>query len=395
MEIPKQTRLASIDLLRGLVMVIMALDHVRDYFHADAFLYDPTDLDRASPFLFFTRWITHFCAPVFVLLAGAGAYLYGKKHTKKELALYLLSRGAWLIILELTLINFAWFFHPGLNYQMLIVIWVIGASMMLLAGLIWLPLRYIAGIGLLLIFGHNMLDGLQAEQLGIHPIGWAILHQFQLFNFENGTLFVGYPIIPWSGVLFVGYALGSWFAPGFPVDLRKRWLSNAGYVALALFVMLRLVGIYGEPMPWVQYDANLYTALSFFNLSKYPPSLLYLLMTLGPALLLLAQLDQSPQVAPWQKALITIGRVPLFYYVVHLFVIHLLALLAAEATGFGWQAMLLEGWVSFDSDLVGYGFSLGATYLVWILVLVVLYPLSLFWHRLKTRHKGKWWVSYV
>ena len=395
MEIPKQTRLASIDLLRGLVMVIMALDHVRDFFHADAFLYDPTDLDRASPFLFFTRWITHFCAPVFVLLAGTGAYLYGKKHTKKELAGYLLSRGAWLIVLELTLINFSWFFHTGLNHQMLIVIWVIGISMMLLAGLIWLPLRYIAGIGLLMIFGHNMLDGLQAEQLGIHPIAWAILHQFQLFNFENGSLFVGYPILPWSGVLFVGYALGSWFAPGFPVDLRKRWLSNAGYVALALFVMLRLVGIYGEPMPWVQYDATTYTILSFFNLSKYPPSLLYLLMTLGPALLLLAQLDKSPQVAAWQKALITIGRVPLFYYVVHLFVIHLLALAAAEVTGFGWQAMLLEGWVSFDSALVGYGFSLGATYLVWVVVLALLYPLSVGWHRFKTRHKGKWWVSYV
>lgn len=395
MEIPAHKRLPAIDLLRGLVMVVMALDHVRDYFHADAFMFEPNDLDQASPWLFFTRWITHFCAPVFVLLAGAAAYLYGKKHTKAELARYLLSRGLWLVVLELTVINFAWFFNPTFEHQLFIVIWVIGISMMLLAAVIWLPLRYIAGLGLLMVFGHNLLDGIQLSGNGPGSILWAVLHQTGFFVFDGGSLFAAYPILPWTGVLWIGYAIGSWFAPGFPADLRQRWLSNTGYFAVLLFVLLRFAGIYGDPFVWVQYQEPLYTLLSFFNLTKYPPSLLYLLMTLGPALLLLARWEKLSSPKKWHQPFITIGRVPLFYYVVHLFVIHLLALVAAEMSGFGWQSMLLKGWVSYEPQLKGYGFSLGMVYLVWLGLLGILYPLSVYWLKFKSKHRGKWWVSYV
>ena len=395
METPVNKRLPAIDLLRGLVMVVMALDHVRDYFHADAFLFEPNDLDQASPWLFFTRWITHFCAPIFVLLAGAAAYLYGKKHTKPELARYLLSRGLWLVVLEVTVVNFAWYFNPTFEHQLLIVIWVIGASMMLLAAVIWLPLRFIAGLGLLMVFGHNMLDGFQLSGNGLGSILWAVLHQTGFFVFDGGSLFAAYPILPWTGVLWIGYAIGSWFAPGFPADLRKRWLNNTGYFAVLLFVLLRFTGIYGDPFVWVQYQEPLYTLLSFFNLTKYPPSLLYLLMTLGPALLLLAHWEKLASPKKWHAPFITIGRVPLFYYVVHLFIIHILALMAAEISGFGWQSMLLKGWVCYEPQLKGYGFSLGMVYLVWLGLLGILYPLSAYWLKFKSKHRGKWWVSYV
>jgi uncharacterized membrane protein len=246
-----------------------------------------------------------------------------------------------------------------------------------------------------MMFGHNLLDGFQLQGNEPGSILWAVLHQTNFFVFEKGSLFAAYPILPWTGVLWVGYAIGSWFAPGFPADLRQRWLSNTGYFALILFVLLRLTGFYGEPFVWVQYQEPLYTALSFFNLSKYPPSLLYLLMTLGPALLLLGHWQGLASPQKWQAPFITIGRVPLFYYVLHLFVIHLLALLAAEWSGFGWQSMLLNGWVSFEPQLKGYGFSLGVVYLIWIGIVALLYPASAFWLRFKSKHRGKWWVSYV
>jgi hypothetical protein len=189
--------------------------------------------------------------------------------------------------------------------------------------------------------------------------------------------------------------MGSWFAPHFPADLRRRWLSNAGYLAVVLFVLLRLADVYGEPTPLIRYDQNIFSFLSLLNTTKYPPSLLYLLMTLGPIWLLLAALERLSGQERLAKALAVIGSVPLFYYVVHLYVIHLLAMLAAELTGFGWQSMVLQGWVSYEPQLKGYGFSLGSTYLIWLGIVGLLYPMSLYWSRFKKRNAGKWWVGYV
>lgn len=393
MQLAENKRIESIDLLRGLVMVIMALDHVRDYFHRDGFLFDPTDLEQTNGFLFFTRWITHFCAPVFVLLSGTSAYLVGERKGKKALSWFLASRGVWLILLELTIINFAWFFDPGFNNLLFIVIWVIGLGMLFLAGLIWLPLNWIAFIGLSMIFGHNLLDGITVSGQGINAILWSFLHQFQIFEFENISLFIGYPAIPWVGVMAVGYVFGKLYSRNTEKSQRKNWLLFLGASATFGFVILRALNIYGDPNLWSAQESALFTLLSFLNTSKYPPSLLYLLMTLGPAFLLLRYLEFKP--IPLQRPMIIIGRVPLFYYIVHLYLIHALAMLAAVLTGFPWQAMILPVWVNFAPDLVGYGFSLSATWLIWLAIVVMLYPLCVYWDKFKTRNKNKWWVGYV
>jgi uncharacterized membrane protein len=393
--LPQPNRLLSLDVMRGLVMVIMALDHVRDYFHADAFLFEPTDLDQASAATFLTRWITHFCAPAFVWLAGSSAYLYGKKHGKEALSRFLWTRGLWLIFLELTVLNFAWYFQFALHDVLLIVIWVLGLSMICLAGLSRLPMRWIWMMGLALVFGHNLLDAFQLQGNSWQTVLWAVVHQNGYFAYGEASIFAAYPLLPWLGVMLLGFAMGSWFAPHFPADLRRRWLSNAGYLAVVLFVLLRLADVYGEPIPLMRYDQNIFSFLSLLNTTKYPPSLLYLLMTLGPIWLLLAALERLNGQERLAKALAVIGSVPLFYYVVHLYVIHLLAMLAAEFTGFGWQSMLLQGWVSYEPQLKGYGFSLGSTYLIWLGIVGLLYPMSLYWSRFKKRNAGKWWVGYV
>lgn len=393
MQLANNHRIQSIDLLRGLVMVIMALDHVRDYFHRDAFLFDPTDLTQTDGFLFFTRWITHFCAPVFVLLSGTSAYLVGERKGKKALSWFLASRGMWLILLELTLINFAWFFDPSFSNLLFIVIWVIGFGMLCLAGLIWLPLSWIATFGLVLIVGHNLLDNISISGQGIDAIMWSFLHQFQIFNLENYSLFIGYPILPWVGVMAIGYVLGKLYSTRTVQEVRYNWLLKTGLVACLAFVLLRLLNVYGDPNPWEIQETNLLTFLSFLNTSKYPPSLLYLLMTLGPALLLLRLFESAS--FRLQQAFITIGRVPLFYYVVHLYLIHVLAMGAAVLSGFSWKTMVLPVWVNFAPNLSGYGFSLGITWLIWLGIVLLLYPLCIYWDKFKTRNKGKWWVGYI
>ncbi len=390
---PVNKRIESIDLLRGLVMVIMALDHVRDYFHRDAFLFAPTDLDQTNGFLFFTRWITHFCAPVFVFLAGTSAFLAGERKGKKELSRFLISRGLWLILLELTVINFAWFFDTGFHNILLIVIWVIGLGMIVLSGLIWLPRRWILGFGLALVLGHNLLDGMTVPGQGVAAILWSVMHQFQLFQFGEFTLFIGYPAIPWVGVMALGYAAGSLYSKAAHPENRRKWLLRIGLSATIGFVLLRALDVYGDPSGWEVRANPLFTLLSYLNTSKYPPSLLYLLMTLGPALLFLRFAEKKN--IPLQKQLSVIGRVPLFYYVAHLYLIHAVAMLAAVLTGYPWQAMVLPVWVNFATSLPGYGFGLLSTWFIWLAVVVSLYPACVLWDKFKAQHKHKWWVGYV
>jgi uncharacterized membrane protein len=389
----KTHRVESIDLLRGWVMVIMALDHVRDYFHADAFLYDPTDLTKTSVLLFFTRWITHFCAPAFMFLSGTSAFLVGQRKGKKALSRFLLTRGLWLIFLELTVVNFGWFFEPSFPMVAFLVIWALGVSMIALAALIWLPLSFILVFSIVLIAGHHLLDGINVPGNGIDALAWAMLHKLQGFQFLDRTVFVAYPIIPWIGVMSLGYCLGQLYTKEYDAAKRKRILLWSGIISIIVFVVLRYTNVHGNPFPWAVQERPGFTVLSFLNTTKYPPSLLYLLMTLGPSLIFLAFTERS---AGWLADKIkTIGRVPMFYYLVHLYLIHLGAMLAAELSGFGWQSMILDNWISFDSELAGYGFSLSVTYAIWLSIVIVLYFLCRWYDGYKREHSEKWWLSYL
>ncbi|HZI26001.1 MAG TPA: heparan-alpha-glucosaminide N-acetyltransferase domain-containing protein, partial [Chryseolinea sp.] len=278
----KSARIESIDLLRGIVMIVMALDHVRDYFHADAFLYDPTDLSKTSVALFFTRWITHFCAPVFIFLAGTSAFLIGLRKSKQELSVFLLKRGIWLMVLELTIVNFAWFFNVQFSLITLFVIWALGIGMIVLAAFIHLPFKAILAIGALMVVGHNVFDNFKVDGNGPAAILWSMVHQFQGFSLsESYFLFIGYPIIPWIGVMMLGYCFGTFYQTTYSQTDRKKILLYLGFSLIALFVLIRLINGYGDPHPWSMQPNPVFTVLSFLNVTKYPPSLLYVLVTLG------------------------------------------------------------------------------------------------------------------
>ena len=378
-------RLNSIDLLRGLVLMVMALDHTRDFFGASAM--NPRDV--AEPALFMTRWITHFCAPIFVLLAGLSAYLYGARgRSTGELSRFLFTRGLWLIAIEFTVVRFGWMFAFNLDYFIMQVIFAIGASMIALAALVHLPRWAIATIGVALIAGHNMLDGIKAEDFGALGFVWNILHVPAMLVSNNGTqVFALYPLIPWIGVMAAGYALGPLFKAERTV--RVQWLAVLGIAVGAGFVLIRATNLYGDPQPWVAHETTLATLLSFINTEKYPPSLLYLMMTLGPGLLLLALFETTR--GRVVDTVVTFGRVPFAYYIAHIYLIHALAIAYVWSTG--GDASWLMG-VFPPEKPAGYGLSLAGVYAVWLMVLVVLYPLCRWFSALKQRRKD-WWLSYL
>jgi uncharacterized membrane protein len=387
------SRIQSIDLLRGIVMIIMALDHVRDYFHADAFLYNPLDLEKTSVMLFFTRWITHFCAPVFVFLAGTSAFLVGSRKGKKELSAFLLKRGLWLILLELTIINFAWFFNIQFSLITLTVIWALGVGMIALAAIVHLPFNLILILGILLVAGHNLLDPIQVDGNNSKAIGWAILHKFSGFPIGNHFLFVGYPIIAWTGIMTLGYSFGALYKSSFDAKTRMKLLLVLGSGMIFLFVIIRSINAYGDPSHWSEQATPVYTFLSFLNITKYPPSLLYALITLGPALIFLAISENLKKGI--SQYVIALGRVPMFYYILHLYFIHCIGVIAALATGYEFSDMIFTTWITDSPNLKGYGFNLGITYVVWIGVVLSLFPLCLWYDRYKTNHREKWWLSYL
>jgi uncharacterized membrane protein len=391
---PGRVRVESIDLLRGLIMVIMALDHVRDYFHAAAQQYDPTDLGKTTAILFFTRWITHFCAPLFMLLSGMSASLVGERKTKKELSAFLIKRGVWLVVLEFTVTRFGWYFNLFAHEIDFIVIWALGISMVVLGLLVHLPRKYIMVFGLVLIFGHNLLDKVNVAGDGVPAFLWSLAHQFGFFVHKGWQIIVIYPLIPWIGVMALGYSLGSLYAAGFPAERRKKILFRLGVSAILLFIILRFVDHYGDGSHWKAQSSLLFSLLAFLKTSKYPPSLLYLLMTLGPGLLFLSWSEKMPG---WLGRKITVyGRVPLFYYVLHIYLLHLIALFAAGFCGHVWKDMILDHFIGFDNpQLNGYGFSLGVVYLVWAFVVVALYPLCIRYDRYKRANRNKWWLSYL
>jgi len=387
-------RVESIDLLRGIVMIIMALDHVRDYFHADAFIYSPTDLTRTSAVLFFTRLITHYCAPVFVFLAGVSAHLYGVKRGRKELTYFLLTRGLWLVFVECIILSLERTFNPMFHFFNLQVIWAIGISMIVLSALIWMDRRVILLIGVILMAGHNLLDTVHVPGTGLPSFLWALLHEPGNFTFGRWTFEVHYPLLPWIGIMASGYCLGSLYAPGYDRDRRKLKLVSFGIGAIAVFILLRSGNFYGDAAHWSTQKNALFSFLSFLNVTKYPPSLLYILLTLGPAMLFLA-LAEHPLNA-WTARISVYGRVPMFYYLAHILLIHILATIGAVISGYAWSDMVLNARVMESPGLKGYGFNLLTVYIVWISVVLILYPFCKRFDRYKRANQAaKWWLSYL
>lgn len=377
-------RLASIDLLRGLVMVVMALDHVRGYLSAARF--DPTDLAQTSLPLFLTRWVTHYCAPTFILLAGMSAWIAGQRRSPRELSLFLLSRGLWLVVLEFTLVNFGRHFHVPFNPIVAQVMWAIGASMIILAGLVRLPRAAVAVIAVALIAGHNLFDSVQPADLGALAPLWIVLHVRA--PIPSLGVMVVYPLLPWIGVMALGWVLGPLLRRP-PGESRRRFFLLGAAMTLG-WLVLRLANQYGDPVAWQVQDSATKTVMSFLAVTKYPPSLAFLLMTLGPALMALAVIDRVR--GPIAAFLLPFGQVPLFYYVLHIYPIHALAMLVGAVQGFG-PGVTAQAFTAFPQH--GYGLSLPMVYLCWALVVVALYPLCRRFAEFKQRNRGAWWTSYV
>ncbi|MGJ5813772.1 DUF1624 domain-containing protein [Paludibaculum fermentans] len=383
-----------IDALRGCAMIIMALDHLRDFIHADAFLFSPENLARTTPFLFFTRWITHFCAPVFMFSAGMSAFLVLHRHgDKAALSRYLWKRGLWLIVLELIAVRLAFAFSLTEGLVILEVLWALGWSMMILGGLCWLPLRLLASLSIAVIFLHNALDPVQGVLQRSLGWVWNVLHQPGVIPPQTPIFLLAYPLIPWFAVMSAGFCFGSVMV--MEPAVRRQWMVRIGTAATAGFLVLRTVNIYGNPAPWSSQGSGAMTVVSFLNVLKYPPSLDFLLMTLGPALLVLSVLDRM-KFRP-SNPLLVFGRVPLFYFLLHLYLIHALAVVLAILR-YGSGSFLFHPLPSMGGPAelypVGYGYPLWVVYVVWIGLVVALYPACLWFDGLKSTRKS-WWLRYL
>jgi uncharacterized membrane protein len=389
------SRIISLDIFRGFIMVIMALDHTRDFFTNVPF--EPETLTQTWPALFFTRWITHFCAPMFFLLAGTGAYLYGHRRTTGELTRFLWTRGLWLIALEFTVVGTAWSFQ--IPFGFFGVIWALGASMVLMAAIVRLPTRWIAGLSAAMIVFHDLLDSVRPVQFGSLAWLWSILHKRGGVTLPFGVReFVLFPLVPLVAVMAAGHVLGPLYTT--ERTRRKKLLLLLGTGMIALFFFLRLTNLYGNPPGGLggvsQGDFHLQptlakTVILFLDVEKYPPSLEFLLMTIGPSFLLLAWLDRE-RVPRGLTALWIFGRVPMFFYILHLYLIHCLAIAVAALRGqsVGW---LFHGAIFGDTP-AGYGYNLPFVYLVWITVVVLLYFPCRWFAEVKKRRR-EWWLSYL
>jgi uncharacterized membrane protein len=379
-------RLESVDVVRGAIMIVMALDHTRDFFGVSGI--SPTDVSRAGAALFFTRWVTNICAPVFFLLTGTGAYLSLRKKSVGELSRFLFTRGLWLIFLELVVLRcFAYQFNADYRVTMLIVLWALGWAMITLSALVHLPLAAVTSFGVVMIAGHNLFDGIRPTTALL-----AILHGPGFVSTGPHIVFASYPLIPWVGVTAAGFSLGQIY--DWPPDRRRAFLLRAGVLMSLAFVGLRGLNVYGDPSRWRHFPATVTTVLSFLNTTKYPPSLLFLLMTLGPALLLLRAVDaRTPD--PLRPALVY-GKVPMFYYVLHFALIHVIATAVAYARYHD------AHWMFESPDLAhypfspppGWGYSLPIVYAVWIAVVVMLYPVCRWFAGVKQRRRDPW-LSYL
>jgi uncharacterized membrane protein len=400
-KIPALGRIDSIDVVRGLVMVVMALDHTRDFFTHLHF--EPENLARTWYALFFTRWITHFCAPLFFFLAGTGAFFYGRRRTPAELSRFLWTRGLWLILLEFTVVGTAWTFQFPFGFFG--VIWALGASMVLMAAAVRLPVRWLGPMSVLIIATHDLFDGIRPERFGSMAWLWTLLHVrgFALLPFHIPQ-FVLFQIIPWVAVMGAGYAFGSVYL--LEPDRRRKLIARLGLVLMLAFVLLRVTNLYGDPPvgqggvsqgDWHIQPTVEKTVILFLDVEKYPPSLQFLLMTLGPSLLLLAWLDQrtsqQPTTSGLAAVLVVFGRVPMFYYVLHLYLIHGLAVLMALVLHQP-VTWLLHGGFFLNDIPSGYGHNLPFIYLIWITAVIILYFPCRWFMEIKQRRKD-WWLSYL
>lgn len=387
-------RIESIDLLRGIIMIIMALDHSRDFFHKDGLTGDPLNADTTTAVLYFTRWVTHFCAPGFVFLSGLSAWLQSGRKTKKELSLFLISRGFWLIFVDLTIMSLGLTADIHFSIFVLETLWSIGAGMIVLGLVIRLPFNLILALGLLIFFGHNLLDIAEQAREGNVPVWWSLLHRVNIVPLSaRHSLFIFYPFLPWAGLMLLGYCCGKLFT-NTTAEHRKKILLTTGITAILFFVALRLANIYGDPRPWVPQKTALKTLFAFMNVQKYPPSLLFLCATVGPALIFLTLVKNTG--SRLVKIVSVYGRVPFFYFIVHFYILHIAAAITYLSRGHS----LAEGMagvpgVPFKFATPGEGFSLPAVYAIWVAIVLIMYPLCKWYDRYKTGHKEKWWLSYL
>jgi len=382
-----RVRIESIDVVRGVIMFIMALDHTRDFFGNSGL--NPTDPATTTIPLFFTRWITHFCAPVFFLLTGTGAYLAGRQKSKRELSWFLLTRGLWLIFLELVVVRcLGWQFNFDYHLMLTNVLWALGWAMITLSALVYLPAWAVTAFGVVMIATHNLLDSVESS----NPL-WTILHSLNfLVNTPRHIVFVSYVLIPWVGVTAAGYGLGQIYS--WPSERRRTFLVRLAIGLSVAFIILRTINRYGDPQPWSAQRSTVFSVLSFLNTTKYPPSLLFLLMTLGPATFFLWVVDAgTPR---WLRPALTVGKVPMFYYLLHVPLIHLIAVAVCYGR-YGQVHWMFESPSPRDFPITpppGWGYSLPVVYLVWAIVVLTLYPLCRWFAGVRQRRNDAW-LSYL
>ena len=372
----------------------MALDHTRDYFHQSAILEDPTNLSTTTAPLFFTRWITHFCAPIFIFLAGMSAFLFGQQKKTGQLSKFLLTRGIWLVVFELVVLSLIMTFNPKYNLILFTILWAIGWSMVVLSLLVRFGINTVLVIGLVLVFGHNVFDLFESTKGANGPILLQLLitnRGTALPLAPNHLLLIGYAILPWTGVMAIGYAIGSLFSAATDPIYRKKMLLRFGLATSVAFIVLRILGIYGDPNPFSQQDTTIKSILSFFNVTKYPPSLQFVCMTIGPAMIGLAFLE--PIKNGITRFFLVYGKVPFFYFALHFLVIHLLETIAFFATGHS-ISQASDPASPFLFRPASFGFGLPVTYLVWITVVLLMYFPCKWFGKYKQTHQ-KWWLSYL
>lgn len=394
MQVTNLKRIESIDIVRGIVMIIMALDHTRDFFHNDALIHDPLNLATTTPILFFTRWITHFCAPVFVFLSGVSAALSSRKKSKAEASSFLIKRGIWLLFVEVIIMTMALTFNPFYNFIILQVIWVIGWGMILIGILMRVSAKVILITGILLVFGHDVFNYITIPEKGFTTdlINLFFTAKGFIIPLSQGhLLLVLYAILPWAGLMMLGYSASVWFI-NYESAQRRKILTVAGLCVTALFILLRIINYYGNPIPYTHQRTFGFTVLAFINTEKYPPSLQYMCMTIGPALLLLALFENRKNfVTSFAKVY---GQVPFFYYVLHFYILHTLLVITFYLSGYGSNDIVPKSSpFLFRPD--NSGFNLGIVYLIWISVVLVLYFPCRWYNKYKQANKQKWWLHYL
>lgn len=388
-------RIESVDLLRGMIMIIMALDHSRDFFHTGALTGDPLDPATSTPVLYFTRWITHFCAPTFVFLSGLSAWLQGARKSKKQLSRFLITRGLWLILVDLTIMSLGLTADIHFSLFVLETLWSIGAGMIILGLVIRFPFYLILTIGLVIVFGHNLLDFAERSRESALPVWWSLMHRPAIIPlWGDHSLFILYPFLPWAGLTLVGYCFGRLFTGTDPA-FRKKILLLSGISALLFFIVVRAINVYGNPTPWAGQGDTMATFFSFMNVQKYPPSLLFLCATIGPVFIFLALIKDHVS-SRLGKIAIVYGRVPLFFFILHFYILHIATVIAYLVRGHSLQeGMTGVPGLPFKFAMPGEGYSLATVYLVWITIVILMYPLCKWHDRYKTEHKEKWWLSYL